>query len=141
MNYSKFLLSILLISLGISGIFVNAQAGAPATATQDCSLVQGIYTTKNGFDLLNSRTNNTKIPNAQEIIDTDSLNVAMLNLKKYCCENQPKLMTTCRQDKDEFRTTNTPQSPYLFDHLLDVLMRRLDGETANVYEGVSVDKK
>ena len=63
-----------------------------------------------------------------KIIDKESLNTALLNLKKYCCTNQLWWMTeqseTCQNDK-EFYNENALDSPYLFDHIFDVIMRRL----------------
>lgn len=64
------------------------------------------------------------------IIDKESISTAMLNLKKYCCENKLWWLSmesaTCKEDK-EFYNDNIIDSPYLFDHLFDVIMRRLSG--------------
>lgn len=64
------------------------------------------------------------------IIDKESLNTAVLNLKKYCCENWDKLKLSfsmkdpiCNDDK-VFFNDNALDSPYLFNHLFDVIMRR-----------------
>ena len=66
------------------------------------------------------------------IIDKESLNTAMLNLKKYCCEQELWWLSasfeTCKKDKTFFND-NVIDSPYLFDHLFDVVMRRLSGLT------------
>lgn len=67
------------------------------------------------------------------IINKESLNTAMLNLKKYCCEKGiwwPGITdtNTCENDK-ELYNDNIIDSPYLFDHLFDVVMRRLSGLT------------
>ena len=66
------------------------------------------------------------------IIDTWSLNSAILNLKKYCCEKWLWWLSmdaeTCKIDK-KFFNDNALDSPYLFDHLFDVEMRRLYGDT------------
>ena len=88
----------------------------------------------------NQYSNFLSIQQQLEIIDTDSLNTAILNLKKYCCENSlwwlyPQL-DTCQNDK-AFFNPNSLDSQYLFDHLFDVIMRRfagLSGEN-NIYEG------
>lgn len=67
-----------------------------------------------------------------KIIDVDSLNTAILNLKKYCCEQSKGWLSpkseTCIVDKDFFNA-NSLDSPYLFEHLFDVIMRRLNGLT------------
>jgi len=67
------------------------------------------------------------------IINKESLNTAMLNLKKYCCEKGiwwPGVTdtNTCDNDK-ELYNDNIIDSPYLFDHIFDVIMRRLSGLT------------
>lgn len=72
------------------------------------------------------------------IIDTGSLNTAILNLKKYCCYNKLWWLSmkseTCKVDQ-KFFNDNALDSPYLFDHLFDVEMRRLYGSTwtNNIY--------
>lgn len=64
-----------------------------------------------------------------KIIDKDSLNTAILNLKKYCCENNEWWLSTksetCKADHNSFNP-NAVDSPYLFIHLFDVIMRRLN---------------
>ena len=70
------------------------------------------------------------------IISNNDLNTALLNLKKYCCENNlwDLSVETCKKDK-KFFNDNAPDSQYLFDHLFDVLMRRLNwlGGEKNIY--------
>lgn len=67
----------------------------------------------------------------QNITDKDSLNTAILNLKKYCCYHSnttwwPDITSkTCQEDSEHFND-NSLDSPYLFDHLLDITMRRLN---------------
>lgn len=62
------------------------------------------------------------------IITKNDLNTALLNLKKYCCENElwwlKQSFATCMEDNTLFND-NTPDNPYLFNHLFDVIMRRL----------------
>ena len=80
------------------------------------------------------------------IIDTDSLNTAILNLKKYCCENSIWSIAPdhsyCEIDH-VFFNSNSLDSPYLFDHLFDVIMRRLSGLSwdANIYQNMKLDHK
>ena len=66
------------------------------------------------------------------IIDSGSLNTAMLNLKKYCCDHDliDQNLDTCKNDKNFFNP-NVIDSPYLFSHLFDVIMRRLNWLTWN----------
>lgn len=77
----------------------------------------------------NPYTNFLSIEQQRNIITKEDLNTAILNLKKYCCENQLWWVTqnssTCKNDS-AFFNDNTPDSPYLFDHLFDVIMRRLN---------------
>ncbi len=96
----------------------------------------------------NKYSNFLSIDQQNTIIDNDSLNTAMLNLKKYCCENKnlepAQDSETCVKDS-VFFNDNTLESPYLFDHLFDVIMRRLSGLTGekNLYEktNMTVDDK
>lgn len=66
------------------------------------------------------------------IIKNDDLNTAMLNLKKFCCENQLWELTAdiCKKDEPYFNP-NALDSPYLFDHLFDVIIRRLNWLTTD----------
>ena len=100
----------------------------------------------------NKFSNFLNIDQQNAIIDTDSLNTAILNLKKYCCEhgdsNKSRWITqnsaTCISDKTFFND-NALESPYLFDHIFDVMMRRLAWLTweKNIYEktNMTVDEK
>jgi len=106
----------------------------------------GILSYKNWFDIVNTywETNSynlTKFLSIEEqrtIITKNDLNTAILNLKKYCCENEiwwlEQTLPTCENDK-VFFNDNALDSPYLFDHIFDVIMRRLNwlsGDT-NIY--------
>ena len=101
---------------------------------------------KNWFEIVtNARETNTNkntkfltIEQQKAIITNDDLNTAILNLKKYCCEKEEWWLTqkseTCINDK-AFFNDNSLDSPYLYDHIFDVIMRRLNwlsGET-NIY--------
>lgn len=74
----------------------------------------------------NKYSNFLTVDQQLKIIDKDSLNTAILNLKKYCCEKNLWTVTqeTCSEDRT-FYNNNSLDSPYLFDHLFDVIMRRL----------------
>jgi hypothetical protein len=77
--------------------------------------------------------------------------VIFLNLKKNCCENKEfneRNVERCKTDEAYFQDNNdkVPKSFYLFDHVFDVLMRRLDGEIAgencnSLYKDVTPDPK
>lgn len=86
----------------------------------------------------------------QKLIFTkNDLNTAILNLKKYCCEKNLWWLSmnssTCDLDKASFNS-NVMDSQYLFDHIFDVMMRRLNWLTGdeNIYksnENKEVDDK
>ena len=67
------------------------------------------------------------IEQQKNIITRDDLNTAVLNLKKYCCENELWWLghSTCEWDS-VFFNDNALDSQYLFDHIFDVIMRRLN---------------
>ena len=86
------------------------------------------WTDKNKF------TNFLTIEEQNNIITKDDLNTAILNLKKYCCDNDKKWGLTdeiCTRDKNFFND-NVPDSPYLFDHIFDVIMRRLNWQSGDI---------
>jgi len=70
------------------------------------------------------------------ILTKNDLNTAILNLKKYCCEKNKWWLSqkTCDDDKASFNP-NAMDSEYLFDHIFDVMMRRLAWLTGdkNIY--------
>lgn len=103
------------------------------------------WSTSNGFTIVKqSRETNTWFANfltidqQKAIIRNDDLNTAIINLKKYCCKNQLWGLTqnskTCTDD-EIFFNDNSLDSEYLFDHLFDVIMRRLNwlGGEKNIY--------
>lgn len=115
-----------------------------------------LYSEKWSFPIVdNIRENNSNeftkfltIPQQQAIIRKDDLNTAIMNLKKYCCEKKlwglSSSMDTCKKDSSYFNP-NALESPYLFDHLFDVIIRRLnwlDWEK-NIYTNthMTLDKK
>lgn len=74
------------------------------------------------------------------ILTKNDLNTAILNLKAYCCLNNKwwlsKNLNQCYADSDFFNP-NVMDSEYLFDHIFDVMMRKLAWLTGdkNIYEG------
>ena len=81
----------------------------------------------------------------RQIITKDDLNTAILNLKKYCCDNElwslSMELETCKNEK--FFNSNALDSQYLFDHIFDVMMRRLTWLTwdNDIYPNMTVDDK
>ena len=147
---------ILIISLLIGFCSLNFSLAADQT---DCGRFATMsYKQKwtNWFNIItNSRstsknefTNFLSVDQQNAIIDNDSLNTAMLNLQKFCCEHEQWWLNqnseVCVEDK-VFFNNNALESPYLFDHLFDVMMRRLVWLTweRHIYEhtNMTVDEK
>ena len=59
----------------------------------------------------------------QSILPDESIKKVFDNLKSYCCGS--KIYTNCSGFVVD---QNVPDSPYLFDHMLDVYLRRLDAK-------------
>lgn len=82
---------------------------------------------------------------ALQTITKEGLHRALINLKAHCCtsnllNNNPTMLKSCEEDKILLQNrTNFPQSAFLFDHVVDVMMRRLavDGN----YDEVPLDEK
>ncbi len=116
----------------------------------DCQFFENhVYSQKgassNWFDIVNQIRETTDYPytnfltveQQKAIITKDDLNTALLNLKKYCCSKEwwlAKTSETCEKDK-AFFNDNVVDSKYLFDHIFDVVMRRLNWMTwdTNIY--------
>lgn len=75
----------------------------------------------------NDFTNFLSIDEQLAILQKEDLNTALLNLKKFCCENKLWDLSaeTCKKDQPYFND-NALDSQYLFDHLFDVIIRRLN---------------
>ncbi|MDD2537289.1 MAG: hypothetical protein PHU61_02245 [Candidatus Absconditabacteria bacterium] len=136
----------IITSLSILGIFgLGSVCFADNSLPGDCVLVTETYDEKNHFVLVeNLRTNNrSTIQNRETIIPSEDLNIAFLNLRKNCCEHSEfgnKYKEQCGKDTPHFKN-NTPKSYLLFNHLLDVIMRRLDGDMLGMYEDGSLDPR
>ena len=126
----------IIITSFIFGFILNT-----SLAENDCEIFWKLKYNQEGkstnwFEIVNDyrekETEYTKwfltVDQQREIIDNNSLNTAILNLKKYCCDNELWGLTqdidTCKID-EKFFNPNTIDSPYLFDHIFDVIMRRL----------------
>ena len=84
----------------------------------DCKAVLG-----DNFDATVNNYNNMAYKNA---LPTEAFKQALTNLKAYCCSMV--IPGSCTQaEKDNLPKDYYPESAYLFDHLVDVAMRRLDG--------------
>ncbi len=69
------------------------------------------------------------------VFSKEDFNRAVDNLRAYCCNNYPE-MPVCNlaNEVDDY-----PQSEYLYDHLVDVAFRKLDGFTWNYVYGLEPD--
>ena len=137
------LFSFTLADNGDCGIFAIWYYNQPSANKNWFSIVnQSRWTNQNPY------SNFLTIDQQLSIIDTDSLNTALLNLKKYCCKNNLWwLSANFKQCKDDnvFFNNNALDSPYLFDHIFDVIIRRLNGISwdATIYTktNMTVDDK
>ena len=68
--------------------------------------------------------------NYQAVFPPDALAKALENLKKDCCQESILDSTYCVGYTDSI---DYPQSPFLYDQLIDVGFRRLDGNSALTY--------
>jgi hypothetical protein len=64
--------------------------------------------------------------------------MALQNLRAYCCST--KLISDDKICKNADSSNNFPESPYLYDHIIDVAIRKRDGRTDNAYK-LKVDTK
>lgn len=63
----------------------------------------------------------------QSILPAVAFKKALINLKAHCCTKE--IGKSCSDKDRENIQLPYPESAFLFDHLLDVTMRRLDGIT------------
>ncbi len=104
----KIVVLIVVIScLTITSVFAN-----------DCNLViSGNF---------NGKVNNYQSFEYKQIIPEMALTQVLINLKAYCCTRVEASLCS-PEEKMTLPKGNFPESAYIFDHLLDVTMRRLDG--------------
>lgn len=114
MNYKKTVILIGSISLAIGASFGH-----------DCNLVQG--------ENLAATANNTVVNKKYEKVrPAEAIQQTLINLKAYCCNQH--LIQCSDQEIDNLPAKNYPESAYIFDHLLDTAMRRLDGIASTNYQ-------
>ncbi len=91
----------------------------------------------------------TKGNPALEAISPEGLHRALINLKAHCCasnllNNNATMLSSCKKDAILLKErTNYPQSAFLFDQLLDVMMRRLaiDGRFSDVPDDLKAQER
>jgi len=74
---------------------------------------------------------NTYNPEYQNILPREAFKKALINLKAYCCTKEIK--KSCSPSDIKNIQIPYPESAFLFDHLIDIAMRRLDGITGLAY--------
>jgi hypothetical protein len=71
----------------------------------------------------------------ENILPKEAMAQAMLNLKSFCCDTEffedADNITGCNSDSKIKNDGIYPSSTYLYDHILDVSMRRLDAKQEN----------
>lgn len=67
----------------------------------------------------------------RNVLPKEAFKKALINLKAHCCTKEIK--KSCSSGDIKNIQLPYPESAFLFDHLLDVAMRRLDGITGLAY--------
>lgn len=108
----KIIRTLLITSIAtIGGAFAN-----------DCTIVDGI-----GIESTANAYGKTYI----NVLPAEAFKQALINMKAYCC-TKPDLLTCTQSEKDN-ASKFYPKSEIFFDHLLDIAMRRLDGDKKLAY--------
>lgn len=113
-------------SIAIIIIFILFCSYTNHTFANDCSFVENIT----DWDFVSLK--NWEYEN---ILPKDAMAKAMLNLKSFCCNpdifSDSAKNTNCTTDSNIDKNWLYPSSSYLYDHILDVSMRRLDAKVKN----------
>ena len=78
-------------------------------------------------DKILSNWNEDNVENLVKAMPKESLEKAFENLNKYCCDTE-MISINCSGTNDN---TLYPESLYIFDHILDIYLRRLDAKEEN----------
>ncbi len=110
----------IVITFMLFSVYVNY------TSANDCDFV--IPTTDWNFAAVENWKYETILPKA-------AITQAMINLKGFCCDSNSfksnAEKTNCTTDSEINQEGLYPSSAYLYDHILDVSMRRLDAKVEN----------
>lgn len=71
-----------------------------------------------------------------DILSEAELELAYDNLKDFCCSK-----SYLEDDCDSWESKKYPESPYLYDHIVDIWFRKLDWEEELLYDWVELDEK
>ena len=107
-------------------IFVMFSVYVNYTSANDCNFVMN--TTDWNFASLENWNHDNILPKA-------AISQAMINLKSFCCDpsafESNAAEVKCTTDSEINQEGLYPSSAYLYDHILDVSMRRLDAKVEN----------
>ncbi len=109
-----------------TGVFAN-----------DCELITNSVDITQTQAYQSFTTNIKGTINMEGVLTSEAISRALINLKKACCTSQTiNRWWYCEWFKEK---TKFPNSVYFFDHLVDIQLRRLDGESYLAY-GEKVDQ-
>lgn len=129
MKKSALTLLIGIIGIGIWGI----------STAHDCNLFNEKWLLSREDSVYPTILKDDPILNA---LPEQAIHRALLNLQAHCCTSNEsnKNGTGCKKSSSDRKDrVNYPQSTFLFDHLVDVLMRRLANDKS--YAGLPPEKK
>lgn len=123
---SKYLISILIIIALAPAVVLGQSSNA------DCGMVDSSTPDINIFGSIDGKYVDLLPEDAQERVSK--------NLRAYCCQQNILKEKTCEKTKTDIPPEGYyPQSTYLFDHIIDVMLRRLDGNVDLIYPDVALD--
>ena len=103
----------------------------------DCGLITNTGDVSK-FDVYKKFTENFKGANIEWVMPAKAISQALVNLKKACCMSQS--INKGQYCEGYTKSENYPNSIILYDQLLDVWLRRLDGNSELAY-GIDPDSK
>lgn len=118
-------LSISLFILSITFWYNYSQWSNDNDWKWDCDLVA--FSWKDFWDRINQRK-------YENIYPKEWLKRAILNLKAYCCKNNLVWKNYC--ESNWLMLDSYPESKFLYDHLIDIWLRRLDAKENLMYKWI-----
>ncbi len=111
----------------VTSLIIGIAAIGTALAN-DCPIVRGTEGINGKISVYESNENKDFLL----VLPSTGVKQALTNLKAYCC-SRPMLLICSDEEKNNLPKQYYPESDSLFDHLVDVAMRRLDGVTGLAY--------
>ena len=103
-------------------------------------LESSVFAIDNGNDYGNCR--NLPFPDSEySIYNKELTSIARNNLRSYCCKNKKTLIIDSEIQCKNTLSETYVDSPRLYDHLIDVGMRYLDGDEKLQYPDPISNKK